>query len=356
MHHIAAPEAVRATLAEMVRVARPGGWVLVWDHNPRNPYWKLLMKRVPQDTGDERLIPERELLAGLRAAGAQVRVVDRTPTDPGSDAVTADGGPRPDQGVSIVLGDLRDPAIRDQAVTGDLTGIVHLAAFTSVLGSIADPAMVCGVNVEVTAGLLELARRRGVNRFIMASTNAVTGDVGDAAIHEDMPPRPLTPYGATKAAAEMLMSGYAGAYAMVTCALRLTNVYGAGMSHKDSFIPRLMRAAVAGATVQVYGDGRQRRDLVHVDDVTAGLLAAWHAAHTGPLIIGSGRSHTVLDIIDHVEQVTGHRIRREHVPAKPGEMPAVIVSIDRARALGYQPSIDLPTGLRTVWDDVAAWT
>ena len=71
-HHIAAPAAVRATLAEMVRVSRPGGRVLVWDHNPRNPYWKLLMKRVPQDTGDERLIPEAELLAGLRAAGAQV--------------------------------------------------------------------------------------------------------------------------------------------------------------------------------------------------------------------------------------------------------------------------------------------
>ena len=71
-HHIAEPGAVRATLAEMVRVSRPGGRVLVWDHNPRNPYWKLLMKRVPQDTGDERLIPEAELLTGLRAAGAQV--------------------------------------------------------------------------------------------------------------------------------------------------------------------------------------------------------------------------------------------------------------------------------------------
>jgi SAM-dependent methyltransferase len=72
MHHVADPTAVRATLAEMVRVARPGGRVLVWDHNPANPYWGRLMARVPQDTGEERLIPEVEILDGLRAAGARI--------------------------------------------------------------------------------------------------------------------------------------------------------------------------------------------------------------------------------------------------------------------------------------------
>jgi len=69
LHHIAAPAAVRATLAEMVRVCRPGGRVIVWDHNPRNPYWSLLMARVPQDDGSERLIGEAEILAGIRAGG-----------------------------------------------------------------------------------------------------------------------------------------------------------------------------------------------------------------------------------------------------------------------------------------------
>jgi SAM-dependent methyltransferase len=71
-HHIAEPDAVRRTLAEMVRVARPGGRILVWDHNPRNPYWARLMARVPQDTGEERLIPEAEVLDGLRAGGAEI--------------------------------------------------------------------------------------------------------------------------------------------------------------------------------------------------------------------------------------------------------------------------------------------
>jgi ubiquinone/menaquinone biosynthesis C-methylase UbiE len=72
LHHIAAPDDVRATLGEMVRVSRAGGRVLVWDHNPRNPYWGRLMAKVPQDTGEERLIREEEVLGGLRAAGADV--------------------------------------------------------------------------------------------------------------------------------------------------------------------------------------------------------------------------------------------------------------------------------------------
>jgi SAM-dependent methyltransferase len=72
MHHIADPGDVRRTLAEMVRVARPGGRILIWDHNPRNPYWGPLMARVPQDTGEERLIGEHELVGGLAAAGARI--------------------------------------------------------------------------------------------------------------------------------------------------------------------------------------------------------------------------------------------------------------------------------------------
>jgi SAM-dependent methyltransferase len=78
MHHVAEREAVRKTLTEMARVTRSGGKVLVWDHNPLNPYWRLLMRRVPQDTGAERLIPTDELLAGLAAGGAEPLVVTRS--------------------------------------------------------------------------------------------------------------------------------------------------------------------------------------------------------------------------------------------------------------------------------------
>jgi UDP-glucose 4-epimerase len=281
----------------------------------------------------------RSVVRALRLAGARVAVVDLQPF--------------PDDDVTSVLGEITDPETRDAVVGEGLDGIVHLAAVTSVLRSMDDPAGVYEANVAATAGLLELARARGVGRFVLASTNAVVGDAGEATIHEDVPLHPLTPYGATKAACEMLLSGYAGAYGMTTCALRLTNVYGQGMSHKDSFVARLMRAARDGGTVQIYGDGTQRRDFVHVDDVVQGLLVAWRRRYTGSLIIGSGCSITVLDLLDRARRVTGRPLPAVHVAPKPGEMPAVIVDIGRARSLGYEPAVTLENGLLTAWADFA---
>jgi UDP-glucose 4-epimerase len=127
------------------------------------------------------------------------------------------------------------------------------------------------------------------------------------------------------------------------------------MAAKDSFVPRLMRAALAGEGVQVYGDGKQARDLVHVADVANAVLAAWRHQFTGTAIIGAGESVTVLDLIEAARTATGAPLPVEHVPAKTGEMPAVIVDISRAgRELGYRPSLDLADGLRTVWDDFRA--
>jgi SAM-dependent methyltransferase len=77
LHHVAEPGAVRRTLAEMTRVCRPSGRIVVWDHNPRNPYWTSLMGRVPQDTGEERLIGQREIMAGLTTARARVLSVQQ---------------------------------------------------------------------------------------------------------------------------------------------------------------------------------------------------------------------------------------------------------------------------------------
>ncbi len=272
----------------------------------------------------------------------------------GVDVVVADRDPFPGDGVTLVQGDLRDPAVRDRAVTAGLTGIVHLAAITSVLRSAEQPQETFDNNVEMTQGLLELARQRDTGPFVLASTNAVVGNVGTSTITEQSPLRPLTPYGATKAACEMLLSGYAGSYGMTTCALRFTNIYGPGMAAKDSFVPRLMRAALTGGGVQVYGDGKQARDLVHVEDVATAIVAAWQRRFTGTAIIGAATSVTVLDLIEAARQATGAPIPAEHVPAKTGEMPAVIVDIGKAKAeLDYQPKYELADGLRTVWADFA---
>ncbi len=189
----------------------------------------------------------RRLVRALLDAGAKVTVVDVVePTEPD---------------VHAVVGDLRDESVAARAVSQGTDTIFHLAAVTSVLRSIEDPAGTYQTNVHATATLLELARTRGVGSFVLASTNAVVGDVGKNVITELAPLHPLTPYGATKAAGEMLVSCYTAAYGIAGCALRFSNVYGPGMQHKDSFVPRLMRAARDGHGVQVYGDGTQVRDL-----------------------------------------------------------------------------------------------
>jgi UDP-glucose 4-epimerase len=281
----------------------------------------------------------RAAVTAFAGRGCRITVVDRNA--------------HPDPAVRSVVGELTDPAVFTAALdSGDVAGVVHLAALTSVLRSVEQPLVTYQANVAVTQHLLECCRQAGVERFIMASTNAVVGDAGHATMDETAPLRPLTPYGATKAACEMLLCGYAGAYGMATCALRFTNIYGPGMAHKDSFVPRMMRAALAGQGVQVYGDGLQRRDLLHVDDAVAALIAAWDRRFTGTAIIGSGQSVTVLELLQTVRTVTGCALPAEHVAAKPGEMPAVIVDLSRARdQLGYRPSMSLAEGLATVWKD-----
>jgi UDP-glucose 4-epimerase len=294
----------------------------------------------------------RVLVTG--GAGFIGRRVVRALLDMGADVTVADLRQPTEPGVHAIVGDLRDPAIAARAVTPGTDLIVHLAAVTSVLRSVEDPVATYETNVHATATLLELARNQGVRAFILASTNAVVGDVGRVVITEQTPTRPLTPYGATKAAGEMLLSAYSAAYGINGCALRFSNVYGPGMEAKDSFVPRLMRAARDGGGVQVYGDGTQVRDMVHVDDVVAGILLAWQTGTRGAVILAGGESVSVNAIVAAARSVTGAPLPVEYVPPKTGEMPAVIVDISAARALGYRPAHDLKSGLATVWPEFAA--
>jgi UDP-glucose 4-epimerase len=291
----------------------------------------------------------RVLVTG--GAGFIGRRVVRALLAEGHEVTVADLRAFPDPEVRSVVGDLCDPDGPARAVRPGTDAIIHLAAFTYVVASVADPVSTYRLNTDATARLLEMAREQEVGTFLFASTNAVTGNVGGATITEQTVLRPLTPYGATKAAAEMLLSSYANCYGMACASLRFSNVYGPGMTEKDSFVPRLMRAARDGEGVQVRGDGSMLRDLVHVDDAVQGVMAAWAAGYSGPLILGAGRSVTVTDMVTTARRVTGAPIPVEHVPVGNGEMPAVVVDISAARAIGYRPVHDLETGMATVWPD-----
>lgn len=278
------------------------------------------------------------VVRGLLAAGADVTVADlRTPAD---------------STIPAVVGDLTRPGAVDAALRPGTEAVVHLAAVTSVLGSLERPVETFDTNVAMTAALLERAREAGTTCLVMASTNAAVGAGGEGRIDERTPLRPLTPYGATKAAAEMLMSASTSAYGVRGVALRLTNVYGTGMSLKDSVVARIMRAAVTGATFDVYGDGTQRRDYIYADDVAAAVMVALDGDMSGPLVIGSGTSTSVLDLLDLARTATGMPLAARHVPAKAGEMAGVAVDTTRAQSFGWAPTVALPEGLARVW---AAW-
>jgi len=288
----------------------------------------------------------QHLVAHLRSEGVEVVVADKVP--------------HPDPTVPCVGGDLCDPAVVERAVGPGTEVVYHLAAMTSVLGSVQRPQEVYETNVAMTAALLERARAVGVSHFVLASTNAVVGgglngaDPATTAISETTPLRPLTPYGGTKAAGEMLASAYAGAYGMGTCAVRLTNIYGPGMGGKDSVIPRLMRAALSGGVLSIYGDGLQKRDYLHVSDAVQALLLAAKIPEPGPLVVGTGHSTSVLELLEAARQVTGRAIPATHVDPKPGEMAAVVVDTSRARSYGFQPTVELREGLAGTWADFQA--
>jgi UDP-glucose 4-epimerase len=280
----------------------------------------------------------RHVVSELSSAGAHVRVVDLQP--------------HPDPAVEIVQGDIAQREVLNEAFAGGFESVVHLAAVTSVLRSLEHPELTYRTNVAGTAGLLEAARAAGATSLAFASTNAVIGPMEAPAISESAALRPLTPYGSTKAAGEMLMSAYTASYGLRCTAVRLTNVYGPGMQAKDSIVARLMRAIRLGGTFEIYGDGRQVRDYVHVSDVIAAMrLALVDDQWSGPVVIGAGRSLSVLEVIDAVRDVTGAELSVEHGPAKPGEMPAVIVDDSRARAAGWSPQYTFEEGLAGVWQE-----
>jgi UDP-glucose 4-epimerase len=280
----------------------------------------------------------RHVVAALNEAGALVRVVDLKP--------------HPDPSVDLVQGDIAERAVLERAFGDGAEAVVHLAAVTSVLRSIEHPRLTYETNVAGTHEVLEAARAAGATALAFASTNAVTGPMDAPAIVETAQLRPLTPYGATKAASEMLMSAYTSSYGLRCTALRLTNVYGPGMQAKDSIVARLMRAIRLGRTFEIYGDGRQVRDYVHAFDVVAAVrLALTDERWQGPMVIGTGRSLSVLEVVEEVRRVSGTDFDVRHGPAKPGEMPAVIVDPTRAQASGWTPRYAFGEGLVGVWEE-----
>ena len=259
-------------------------------------------------------------------------------------------------GFTLVEGSIADPDAALRAVAG-ATWVFHLAAIPSVPLSVAEPERTNAVNVGGTVNLLEIARKAGVQRVVLACSCAAYGDGPGQPKHEGLVPRPMSPYAAQKIACELYAQTYTRAYGLPCVALRYFNVYGPRQDPKSEYaaaIPRFTTRLLAGKRPIVFGDGLQTRDFVHISDVVrANLLAATSDKAPGEVVnVASGVSSSLVDLIATLKQVIGSSaagLEIEHQAPRAGDLRESSADISKARAvLGYEPRVQLKEGLAGV--------
>ncbi|MCO5168030.1 MAG: SDR family NAD(P)-dependent oxidoreductase [Planctomycetes bacterium] len=253
-------------------------------------------------------------------------------------------------GAEVVEGDVRDPATVERALEG-VDRVVHLAAMPGVRASIDDPLTTFDVNVRGLLVLLEAMRSRGVGALVSASSSSVYGGDATPPFREDQPAsRPLSPYAASKRAAELLCATYAELHGLGSIALRFFTVYGP-RGRPDMAIGKFVRAALRDEPVPLLGDGSVVRDFTYVDDIVAGLLRAVDVVAPGGghdvVNLGGGATHAMKEVIALIEAATGRPLRLERRPPAPGDMQLTHADQARARArLGFEPRVPLAEGIR----------
>ena len=256
----------------------------------------------------------------------------------------------PRHGVTLVVGDIRDPDVCIASCRG-MNIVVHFAANTGVPVSIDNPRLDMECNVIGTFNMLEAARAAGTGRFVFASSGAPTGEV-EPPIHEEMPPHPVSPYGASKLAGEGYCSAYYRSFGLETVCLRFGNVYGPGSIHKNSVVAKFIKKALAGEELEIYGDGTQTRDFIYIDDlVEAVILAATRHGIGGEIFqIATSRETMVMEIAEAVARaVENLGLARPGIKlSKPrlGDVKRNFSDTSKAKALlGWECRLSIEEGI-----------
>jgi UDP-glucuronate 4-epimerase len=200
-------------------------------------------------------------------------------------------------------------------------------------------------NVAATQRLLEAARAVPGRRFVYASSSSVYGDALRLPTCEDVAPRPLSPYGVTKLAAEHLCLLYGAEHGVDTVALRYFSVYGP-RQRPDMAFRRFCHAALDGAPIELFGDGGQTRDFTYVGDVVAATRAAAERRAHGVYNIGGGARVSLVRTLEALAAIAGRPLDVRRGARESGDVRDTGADISRARAeLGYVPSTSLESGL-----------
>jgi UDP-glucose 4-epimerase len=287
------------------------------------------------------------LVDSLRSVGATVRVVDNFSTGSRQNLAHLDD----DSAVEIITGDVSDSSLAPDLVAG-VDIIFHHAAMASVPRSIRQPDLCHAWCATSTVNLLQAAAQAGVRRLVLASTSAAYGDSSFVSKRETDFPAPLSPYAASKLAAEAYCQAFPQCFDLETVILRYFNVFGPRQDPQSEYsavIPRFVSMILSGERPIIYGDGRQSRDFVFVSDVCqANLLAATVAEAAGGIFnVARGERTTLLELLSTLSQILGHDISPIHQDRRAGDVRDSLADISQSRArLQFEPEVQLADGLR----------
>jgi nucleoside-diphosphate-sugar epimerase len=254
---------------------------------------------------------------------------------------------RPHAGFQFATVDIADRRqVASAFANQSFTAVVNLAARAGVRASVENPWVYIDTNVNGTLNLLELCRTSGVRKFVLASTSSLYGGDNPTPYSESAPTdHPLSPYAASKKAAEALAYSYHHLHGIDVTIPRYFTVYGPA-GRPDMSVFRFIRQIAEGDELVVYGDGTQERDFTYVDDIARGTVAA--LAPCGYEVINLGSDHPVplAQIIEKIAGYLGRPPRIRYAPAHPADVPATWADISKARQLlQWSPQVSIEEGL-----------
>ena len=253
-------------------------------------------------------------------------------------------------GLELIVGDIRDQELAIKVAKG-IDTIIHLAANTGVGPSIEKPQVDMSVNIIGTFNYLEASRVNKISKFIFASSGAPIGEV-EPPIHEEIPPHPLSPNGASKLAGEGYCSAYKNTFGIETVVLRFGNVYGPGSINKSSVVAKFIRKAINGDILEIYGDGMQTRDFIYIDDLINAIIITVEKHNIGGEIfqIASNQETTINGmtnkLINELKKQGVKNINIKKISIRTGDMKRNFSDTSKAKErLGWNAQINLTEGL-----------
>ena len=251
-------------------------------------------------------------------------------------------------GVVLIEGDIRDRETTGQCSRG-IDCIIHLAGNTGVPKSVEQPRMDMENNVIGTFNMLDAAHQHKVNKFIFASSGAPAGTV-EPPIHEELPPHPVSPYGASKLAGEGYCSAFYHSFGVNTVCLRFGNVYGPRSKKKSSVVAKFIRQALGDEVCHIYGDGTQTRDFIYIDDLINAIILSISKNIGGETFqIASGIERTVDEVATIIKDILeqhGHGMNITYDSPRLGDVERNYSDTSKAKKmLGWSTSTPIEKGI-----------